>query len=67
MLTLTSNQDLKTEGLSLMIVESGHINCAMTHPEVNNYVRQSKSATRSTAYLEKNRFLTAQMLMALMV
>ena len=25
-----------------MIVESGHINCAMSHPEVNNYVRHSQ-------------------------
>ena len=31
--SLVLYQDLITEGLT-MIVESGHINCAMSHPEV---------------------------------
>ena len=48
--------DHKTEGLALMIIESGHINFAMSHPEFNNYVWRSKSATRSTTYLKKHKF-----------
>ena len=32
--SLVPYQDLKIEGLTLMIVESGHINCAMSHPEI---------------------------------
>ena len=40
--SLVPYQDFKTEGLAIMIVESGHIKCAMSHPEVNNYVRHSK-------------------------
>ena len=35
--SLVPYQNLKTEGLALIIVESGHINCAMWHPEVNSY------------------------------
>ena len=60
---LVSYQDLETEGLTLMIVETGHINCAMSHAEVRElrksvllchlfsaYNRYILSATRSTEY-----------------
>ena len=32
--SLVPYKDLKTEGLTLMIDESGHINSAMSHPEL---------------------------------
>ena len=34
--SLVPYQDLKTEGLTLMVIESCHINCLTSHPEVNN-------------------------------
>ena len=38
--SLVPYQDLKTEGLTLMIIESGHINCLTSHPEVNKKLKE---------------------------
>ena len=38
--SLVPDQDIKTEGLTLMIIESGHIICLTSHPEVNNLLRK---------------------------
>ena len=64
--SLVPYQDLQTEGSTLMIIDSGHINCVMSHPEVlelhesvlpchllSAYNRYIMSATRSTTYLRK--------------
>ena len=64
--SLVPYKHLKTEGLKLMIVESGHINCAMPHPEVRElrksvllchmfsaHNRYILSATRSAVYSRK--------------
>ena len=40
--SLVPYQDLKIEGLTLMIIESGHINCLTSHPEVNNLLKKLK-------------------------
>ena len=40
--SLVPYQDIETEGLTLMIIRSGHINCLTSLPEVNNILKKFK-------------------------
>ena len=53
-LSLVPYQDLKTEGFTLMIVDSGHINCAMSHSEVR-VLRKSVLACHLLSALKNKR------------
>ena len=74
-ISLVPYEDLKTEGLTLMIVESGHTNCGMSKPEVRDlrrsvppfhllgYNRYILSATQLVVFFQlysrKHRFITS--------
>ena len=47
-------QDLKTEGLTLMITELGHINCALSHTEVMELRKSAQHCHLLSAY---NRYI----------
>ena len=50
-------QDLKTEGFTLMILESGHMNCAMSHPEVRELRKSVLACHLLSAY---NRYILSE-------
>ena len=68
--SLVSHQDFETNGLTLKIDESGHISCAMSHPEFGSYANaydlviccRLLSETRLVAFFQtdsrKYRFIT---------